>query len=44
MKRWIQESDCNRISFKCLIECLEVILLIWKDLVQIFFSLFYSFR
>ena len=44
MKRWIKESDCNRISFKCLIESLEISLLIWKNLIKSSFSLFYCIR
>ena len=44
MQRWIQETDCYRVTLKCLIKSLEVRLLIWKNLLQCSFSLFYSIR
>ena len=44
MKRWIKETDSNRISFQCLIQCFEVSLLFRKDLLKCCFSFFYSLR
>ena len=40
MKRWVKETNCNRITFKSLIESLEVALLIWENLLESCFSLF----
>ena len=42
MKRWIEESDCNRISFKCFIEFFKVSLLNGKNLIKSLFSFFKS--
>ena len=44
MKRRIKETDCNRISFKSLIESLEVTLLLRKDFFKSRFSFLYCFR
>ena len=44
MKRWIKESDSYRITFKCLIKCFEISLLIWQNLIKCCFSFFYSIR
>ena len=41
MKRWIQETDGNRISFQSFIQCFEVSLLIWKNLIKSSLTLFY---
>ena len=44
MKRWIKETDSNRISFQCFIKFFEVSLLFRKDLSKCSFSFFYCFR
>ena len=44
MKRRIQETDRNRVSFQSFIQLLEVALLFRKDLLQSCFSLFYCLR
>ena len=44
MKWRIKETNCYRISFKCLIEFLEVSLLLRKDLSKCCFSLLYCLR
>ena len=41
MKRWVKETNCNRVTFKSFVKFLEVSLLLWKNLSKCCFSLFY---
>ena len=42
MKRWIEESDCNRAAFESFIKLFKVALLHWFDLSKSSFSFFNS--
>ena len=40
MERWIQESDCYRMTFECFVKSLKVALLVRKNLIKSNFSFF----
>ena len=44
MKRWIKETDSNRVTFQCFIQFFEVSLLFWKNLSKCCFSFFFCLR